>query len=88
MKNLEQTFSGLLNTTLNCRSVTKSSLTLQGPHGLQPARLLCPWDFPGKNTGVGCHFRLQGIFLTQGSNRHLLHWQADSLLLSQEAPLC
>ena len=28
------------------------------PHGLQPARLLCPWDFPGKNTGVGCHFLL------------------------------
>ena len=34
-------------------------------HELQPARLLCPWDFPGKNTGVGCHFLLQGIFLTQ-----------------------
>ena len=30
-----------------------------------PARLLCPWDFPGKNTGAGCHFLLQGIFLTQ-----------------------
>ena len=38
------------------------------PHGLQSARLLCPWDSPGKNTGVGCHFLLQGIFLTQGSN--------------------
>ena len=36
------------------------------------ARLLCPWDFPGKNTGVGCHGLLQGIFLTQGSNLHLL----------------
>ena len=35
------------------------------PHGLWPARLLCPWDSPGKNTGVGCHFLLQGIFLTQ-----------------------
>ena len=43
------------------------------PYGLQPARLLCPWDSPGKNTGVGCHFLLQGIFLTQGSNPHLLH---------------
>ena len=32
---------------------------------------LCPWDFPGKNTGIGCHFFLQGIFLTQGSNPHL-----------------
>ena len=29
------------------------------PHGLQPPRLLRPWDFPGKNTGVGCHFLLQ-----------------------------
>ena len=38
-------------------------------------RLLCLWDFPGKNTGVGCHFFLQGIFLIQGLNPHLLHWQ-------------
>ena len=43
------------------------------PHGLQPTRLLCPWDFPGKDTGVGCHFLLQGIFPTQGSNLGLLH---------------
>ena len=34
------------------------------PHGRKPARLLCPWDSPGKNTGVGCHSLLQGIFLT------------------------
>ena len=52
-----------------------------GPDGLWPARLLCPWDFPGKNTGVGCHFLLQGTFPTQGSNLHLLHWQMDSLPL-------
>ena len=48
------------------------------------ARLLCPWDSPGKNTGVGCRFLLQGIFLSQGLNQnflHLLHWQADSLPL-------
>ena len=41
-------------------------------------------DFPDKNTGVGCHFLLQGIFLTQGLNLNLLcpvHWQADSLPL-------
>ena len=37
-----------------------------------PARLFCPWDFSGKNTGVGCDFLLQGIFLTQGSNIYLL----------------
>ena len=56
-----------------------SCVWLLQPHGLQPARLLCPWDFPGKNTGVGCHFLLQGIFPTQGSNLRLLYWQADSL---------
>ena len=42
------------------------------------------WDSPGKNTGVGCHALLQGIFLTQGLNPcllHLLHWQAGSLPL-------
>ena len=51
------------------------------PHGLQPTRLLCPWDFPGKNTGVGCHFPLGEIFLTQGSNLcllSLLRWQVGS----------
>ena len=52
------------------------------PHELQPTRLFCPWNFPGKNTGMGCHFLLQGIFWTQGSNPRLLHWLADSL------PLC
>ena len=49
------------------------------PHVLEPTRLLCPCDFPGKNTGAGCHFLLQGIFPVRGSNPHLLHWQADSL---------
>ena len=47
--------------------------------------LLCPWNFSGKNAGLGCHFLLQGIFLTQGLNPgllHLLHGQADSLPLS------
>ena len=39
-------------------SDTKSCPTLQWPHGLQPARPLCLWDSPGKNTGVGCHFLL------------------------------
>ena len=39
---------------------------------LQSSWLLCPWDFPGKNTRVGCHFLLQGIFPTQGLNPHLL----------------
>ena len=42
-------------------------------HGLQPARLLCPWNSPGKHTGVGSHSLLKGIFLTKGSNLGLLH---------------
>ena len=55
-------------------------LTLCNPIGL-----LCPWDSPGKNTGVGCCALLQGIFLTQGSNPcllHLLHWEVGSLALA------
>ena len=42
------------------------------PHGVQPARLLCPGNFPGKNTGVACQFLLQGIYSTQGWNLRLL----------------
>ena len=52
------------------------------PHGPYPTKLLCPWDSPGKNTEVSCRVLLQGIFLTQGLNMHLLlllHWQAESL---------
>ena len=64
------------------RSVTSGSLW---PHGLKPARLLCPWDSPGKNTGMGCHALLQGIFLTQGLSLPLLHWQVDSLPLNHQS---
>ena len=39
---------------------------------MEPARLLCPWNFPGKSTGVGYLSFLQGIFLTQGLNLGLL----------------
>ena len=63
-------------------SVVSDSLR---PYGLWPTRLLCPWNFPGKNTGVGCHFLLQGIFPSQGTNPSLLwllHWPTDSLSLS------
>ena len=52
------------------------------PYGLWPTRLLCPWDSPGKNVGVGCHVFLQGIFPTWWWNLHLLSllpWQTDSL---------
>ena len=54
------------------------------PHGLQPTRLFCPWDFPGKSTGVGCHFLLQGIFSTQGLNPGLLHWRQTLYCLSHK----
>ena len=43
------------------------------PHGLESSRLLCPWNFPGRNTGVGCHSLFQGTFPTRGSNPGLLH---------------
>ena len=61
-------------------SVVSDSLR---PHGLQPVRLLCPWDSPGKNTGVGCHVLLQGIFPPKDQTRisfvscigkQVLHW--------------
>ena len=60
-------------------SVVSNSVRL---HRLQPARLFCPWDFPGKNTRAGCHFLQQRIFLTQGLNLRplcLLHWEVGSL---------
>ena len=71
-------------------SVVSNSLL---PHGLVPFRLHSAWDSPGKNTGVGCHFLLQGIFHTQGSNaglpncRQILyclsHWGRCSIVVSR-----
>ena len=49
------------------------------PRRLQLSSFLCPWDFPGKNPGVGFHAFLQEIFLAQGWNLRLLNWQVDSL---------
>ena len=59
--------------------VAKWCLTLCDPVDCSP---ISPWSFPGKNTRVGCYSLLQGIFLSQGLNTHLLNWQADSLSLS------
>ena len=53
-------------------------------HGLKSARLIWPWDLSGKNIGMDCHFLLQGIFLSQGSNSCLLcflYWHEDYLPL-------
>ena len=68
------------------RSVVSNSLW---PHGLQPARPLCPWLSPGKITGVGCHILLQGIFPAQGSKPGFLHcrWILDHLI-HQGSPPC
>ena len=66
------------------RSVVSNYLQ---PHGLQPTRLLCLWNFPGKNTGVGCHFLLQAIFPTQGSNLGFLHRRQMLYHLSQQGRL-
>ena len=54
-------------------------------HGLWPSRLLCPWDSPGKNTGVGCQALLQRIFQTQGLKPlllNVLHWQGGFFITS------
>ena len=59
------------------------------PYGPEPARLLGPWDSPGNSTGVDCYALLQGIFLAQGSNPHLLLsllWQVGLPLVPPEKP--
>ena len=56
----------LYESVLQC-SIAQSCPALW-PHALQPTKLLCPWDFPSKNTGMGYRFLLQGIFPTQDSN--------------------
>ena len=59
---------------LKTESVSRSVMSDSSqPHGLQLARLLCPWDSPGKNSGMDCRSFLQGIFPIQGSNSSLLH---------------
>ena len=66
-----------------CQAAAVMANSVQ-PRGLLPTRPLCPWDSPGRNTGVGCHVLLQGIFPTQGLNSRLLrllHWRAGFLPL-------
>ena len=70
---------------------TQLCLTLCGPMNCSPSGSSVHGIFPGKNTAVGCHFLLQGIFPTQGSNPHLLcllHWQVDSLSLCHLGSPC
>ena len=57
---------------LKCCQVTSVVSDSVQPHGLQPTRLLRPWDSPGKNTGVGCHFLLQCVKVKSLSHVRLL----------------
>ena len=60
--------------------VAQSCLTSLQPYGLYPARVLCPWDSPGKNTGVGCQSFLQGALPHPGIKPRCPALQVDSLL--------
>ena len=64
--------------------VAQSCLTLCNPMDCMQPKLLCPWDFPGKSTGVGCHFLLQGIFPTQELNPGLPHYKQMLYHLSHQ----
>ena len=64
--------------------VTQLCPTLCDPCGLQFARLLCLWNSPGKNTGMGCHSLLKGIFPSQGSNPGVLHCRQILYCLSHQ----
>ena len=68
---------------MDLKQVTSLSRVLQ-PRGLQPTRLLHPWDFTGMSTGVGCHCLLQRIFLTQGLNSGLPHCKQMLYRLSHQ----
>ena len=69
-----------LSESISC-SIVSDSLW---PHGLYSTKLLCPWDFPGKNTGVSYHSLLQKIFPTLGSNLGLLHCRQILYRLSHQ----
>ena len=71
-----------------CCAVCSVMPTLCDPVDCSPPGSSVPWNFSGKNTGAGCHFLLQEIFLIQGVNPHLLcllHWQVDSLSLCYQS---
>ena len=72
-RRLTESQSIFLSQWMCAHSVTSVVSYSLRPRGLQ----LCLWDFPGKNTTVGCHILFHGIFVTPELNLHLLHWQAD-----------
>ena len=72
----------ILSCLINIHVLSHFSLTLCDPMNHNPPDSSVHGDSPGKNTGVGCHALLQGIFTNQGSNPHLscpLHWQLNCL---------
>ena len=71
-----------MKSTIHVESLLLFSCQVVSNTFATPAWLLCPWDFAGKNTGVGQHFLFQGIFPSQGLNPNLLHWQVGSLPLN------
>ena len=90
---LQGTFQtqGLNTGVLHCSQIlysVSSSVVCDSlwPHGLQHASILCPWDFPSKITGVGCHFLLT-IFLTKRLNPGLLHCRQILYHLNHEESL-
>ena len=67
-----------------CCLVTKSCLTLLWPHGLEPTRVLYPWDFPGENAGADCHFllRIHGpVLIHQHRSSSWSHFDLEALML-------
>ena len=83
---LEQRYLGIVVEGLVYSAVLGCSIMSDclRSHGLQPDRLFCPWNFPGKKTGLGSHSLLQGMFLTQGSNLGLLHCRQILYLVSHQ----
>ena len=84
---------------MSARSLSR--VRLFAPYVLKPTRPLCPWDPPGKNSGVGCHVLVQGIFPAQGSKLNLLllligrqffttsaTWEAPQLEYVNTIPAC
>ena len=87
MRNIEYQSAQLYRQVSTTQCVCPVMSDSLHPHGLQPSRLLRPRVFPGKSTGVVCHFLLLGIFLTMGSNSGIQGQstlQMDSLLVKHQ----
>ena len=84
LKSTNMLYVSVISKSIHCSLSDSCSVmpdSLQ-PHGLEPARLLCPWNSTGKVPGLGCHFLLQGIFPTQGSCiASLYHLSHQGILL-------